>query len=71
MNDFHVFALMGAIVVTIVFLIILVIQSFTFLLKLAAVLLFIGIIVLGLYALFVGIGYIVHLIINLFGREGK
>lgn len=71
MNDFQVFALLGAIVTTIVFLIILVIQSFTFLLKLVAVLLFIGIIVLGLYALFAGIGYIVHLLVNLFSRKGK
>lgn len=71
MNDFHVFALMGAIVVTIVLLIVLVIQSFTFLLKLVAVILFVGLIVLGLYALFVGIGYIVHLLINLFSRKGK
>lgn len=71
MNDFHVFALMGAIVVTVFILVVLVIQSFTFLLKLAAVILFIGLVVLGIYGIFVGIGYIVHLLINLFSRKGK
>ncbi|BEU14728.1 putative membrane protein [Bacillus phage CM1] len=71
MNDFQVFALLGAIVTAIVFLIVVVVYNFVFMLKLAAVITLIGILVLGLYALFAGIGYIVHLIINLFGRKGK
>ncbi|WQZ49338.1 hypothetical protein Z3_22 [Bacillus phage Z3] len=71
MNDFQVFALLGAIVTAVVFLIVVVVYNFVFMLKLAAVITLIGILVLGLYALFAGIGYIVHLIINLFGRKGK
>lgn len=71
MNDFQVFALLGAIVTAIVFLIVVVVYNFVFMLKLAAVITLIGILVLGLYALFAGIGYIVHLLINLFSRKGK
>ncbi|AUM59009.1 hypothetical protein BCP01_208 [Bacillus phage BCP01] len=71
MNDFQVFALLGAIVTAVVFLIVVVVYNFVFMLKLAAVITLIGILVLGLYALFAGIGYIAHLIINLFGRKGK
>jgi len=71
MNDFQVMALLGAIVTAIVFLIVLVVYNFVFMLKLAAVITFIGIVVLGIYAVFAGIGYIVHLLINLFSRKGK
>jgi len=71
MNDFQVMALLGAIVTAIVFLIVLVVYNFVFMLKLAAVITFIGIVVLGIYAIFAGIGYIVHLLINLFSRKGK
>ncbi|AFQ96370.1 putative membrane protein [Bacillus phage vB_BceM_Bc431v3] len=71
MNDFQVMALLGAIVTAIVFLIVVVVYNFIFMLKLAAVITFIGIVVLGIYAVFAGIGYIVHLLINLFSRKGK
>ena len=71
MNDFQVMALLGAIVTAIVFLIVVVVYNFIFMLKLAAVITFIGIVVLGIYAIFAGIGYIVHLLINLFSRKGK
>lgn len=71
MNDFQVFALLGAIVTAIVFLIVVIVYNFVFMLKLAAVITLIGVLVLGLYALFAGIGYIVHLILNLFGRWEK
>jgi len=71
MNDFQVMALLGAIVTAIVFLIVVVVYNFIFILKLAAVITLIGIVVLGIYAVFAGIGYIVHLLINLFSRKGK
>ncbi|AHN66483.1 membrane protein [Bacillus phage Bcp1] len=71
MNDFQVFALLGAVVTAIVFLIVLVVYNFVFMLKLPAVITFIGIVVLGIYAIFAGIGYIVHLLINLFSRKEK
>ncbi|QFP93438.1 UNVERIFIED_ORG: hypothetical protein Xoosp15_173 [Xanthomonas phage Xoo-sp15] len=71
MNDFQVMALLGAIVTAIVFLIVVVVYNFIFVLKLAAVITLIGIVVLGIYAIFAGIGYIVHLLLNLFSRKGK
>ncbi|ALO79666.1 hypothetical protein HOBO_258 [Bacillus phage Hobo] len=71
MNDFQVMALLGAIVTAIVFLIVVVVYNFIFVLKLAAVITLIGIVVLGIYAIFAGIGYTVHLLLNLFSRKGK
>lgn len=71
MNDFQVMALLGAIVTAIVFLIVVVVYNFIFVLRLAAVITLIGIVVLGIYAVFAGIGYIVHLLLNLFSRKGK